>query len=523
MATPLTIKGVTKNVILDTDLADYTPSADLAAVATSGSYNDLSNKPEIPDITGKLDIDQGTANVGKAMLVGADGKLIPTPIVADGVVSVTGDLVDDNDPANPVVNEKANTVHDANYNHTDNNFSDLDKAAVALIPNKANSADLADVATSGSYDDLSDKPTIPAAQVQSNWTETSEASKAFIANKPSLAAVATSGSYEDLTNQPTIPDAQIQSDWNQASDSAKDFIKNKPTIPSLAGYRTAAAQDAIDGEKVDKVEGKGLSTNDYTTPEKEAVATIADKADTVDLEAEVERATGVEGDLENLSTTAKTDLVAAINEVSEKASAAVHIKGALQYGADFVATMNAITGQSADDLCGVHDTNLTYKWDGEAWVAQAEGDDAVGDMYQINKWYGTWAGESYTGNATATITCLDVDPLTWNLQVSESTPFGEDFTIVDGKVELADGAVETAEIANSAVTTAKIADLNVTTGKLADNAVTDAKLATATLLDNDGSATPTPTTALGIWARLQNFRDNIKLLLGFYNNTYWGE
>ena len=45
----------------------------------------------------------------------------------------------------------------------------------------------------------------------------------------SLATVATSGSYNDLTNKPTIPAAQIQSDWNQTTTTAKDYIKNKPT------------------------------------------------------------------------------------------------------------------------------------------------------------------------------------------------------------------------------------------------------------------------------------------------------
>lgn len=41
-----------------------------------------------------------------------------------------------------------------------------------------------------------------------------------------------SGSYDDLTNKPTIPDAQIQADWNQTTNTAKDYIKNKPTIPA---------------------------------------------------------------------------------------------------------------------------------------------------------------------------------------------------------------------------------------------------------------------------------------------------
>jgi len=62
---------------------------------------------------------------------------------------------------------------------------------------------LATVATSGSYNDLSNKPTIPAAQVNSDWNSSSGVSQ--ILNKPTLATVATSGSYNDLSNKPTIP------------------------------------------------------------------------------------------------------------------------------------------------------------------------------------------------------------------------------------------------------------------------------------------------------------------------------
>ena len=63
--------------------------------------------------------------------------------------------------------------------------------------------ELATVATSGSYNDLSNKPTIPAAQVNSDWNAASGVAQ--ILNKPSLATVATSGSYNDLSNKPTIP------------------------------------------------------------------------------------------------------------------------------------------------------------------------------------------------------------------------------------------------------------------------------------------------------------------------------
>lgn len=46
-----------------------------------------------------------------------------------------------------------------------------------------------------------------------------------------LSLVAYSDSYTDLTNQPSIPAAQVNSDWNASSGVAQ--ILNKPTIPSV--------------------------------------------------------------------------------------------------------------------------------------------------------------------------------------------------------------------------------------------------------------------------------------------------
>ena len=55
-----------------------------------------------------------------------------------------------------------------------------------------------------------------------------------IEGKPTFATVATSGSYNDLTDKPIIPAqfVQVQADWNQTNSSAADYIKNKPTIPN---------------------------------------------------------------------------------------------------------------------------------------------------------------------------------------------------------------------------------------------------------------------------------------------------
>lgn len=97
---------------------------------------------------------------------------------------------------------------------------------------KADSSSLATVATSWSYNDLTDKPSIPSWQVQSDWTQTTTTAVDYIKNKPNLATVATSGSYNDLSNKPTIPAAQVQTDWNATSGMAS--IANKPSLATVA-------------------------------------------------------------------------------------------------------------------------------------------------------------------------------------------------------------------------------------------------------------------------------------------------
>lgn len=75
--------------------------------------------------------------------------------------------------------------------------------------------------------------TLTASDTVGKWKGISYAPAwTSITGKPSFATVATSGSYSDLSGTPTIPAAQIQSDWNQVSSGALDFIKNKPAIPS---------------------------------------------------------------------------------------------------------------------------------------------------------------------------------------------------------------------------------------------------------------------------------------------------
>lgn len=174
---------------------------------------------------------------------------LQSEITADNMLDA--DLVDDSTAAHKFVSATDKTTWNSHVANTSNphsvtkaqvglgnvdNTSDLAKpistATQTALNAKANSADLATVATSGSYNDLSDKPTIPAAQVNADWNAVSgvakilnkptlgtaaaanttdfataaQGSKADTAVQPSnLATVATSGSYNDLSDKPTIP------------------------------------------------------------------------------------------------------------------------------------------------------------------------------------------------------------------------------------------------------------------------------------------------------------------------------
>ena len=88
------------------------------------------------------------------------------------------------------------------------------------------------------------------------------------ANSADLATVATSGSYNDLTDKPTIPSGQIQSDWWQTNTSAVDYIKNKPTVPTNTSqlnndswYITSAYHDSSKQDVLSAGTGISITSN----------------------------------------------------------------------------------------------------------------------------------------------------------------------------------------------------------------------------------------------------------------------
>ena len=85
---------------------------------------------------------------------------------------------------------------------------------------------------------------------------------------------------------------------------------------SLAAYRTASAQDAIDNKKVNKVTGKGLSTNDYTNAAKAKVDAIPSNpkyTDTVYDDTAVKNRLAAIEKHENVTLTADTSRISNVS------------------------------------------------------------------------------------------------------------------------------------------------------------------------------------------------------------------
>ena len=223
----------------------------LSEVALSGNYNDLINKPSIPAAQVNSD---WNANSGVS-------RILNKPNLSE--VATTGSYNSLTDkPSIPAAQVPAD------WNANSGVSRILNKPNLSVYAEKS---ELASVATTGSYNSLSDKPSIPAAQVNSDWNANSGVSR--ILNKPNLsvyaekselASVATTGSYNSLTDKPTIPAAQVPADWNATEGPSR--ILNKPVIPSYSPTQMDAVNSGINSTKVSAYDNHIADTDIHVTP-----------------------------------------------------------------------------------------------------------------------------------------------------------------------------------------------------------------------------------------------------------------
>ena len=86
-----------------------------------------------------------------------------------------------------------------------------------------------------------------AANLQQDYTE---AEKAQARRNIGLAEVAHTGDYNDLVNRPQQISGQVQSDWAQTNENAVDFIRHKPTIPTPQTVNDAVFTLQVNGSQL---------------------------------------------------------------------------------------------------------------------------------------------------------------------------------------------------------------------------------------------------------------------------------
>lgn len=208
------INEIEEGAAAKVDLSDYAKTADLSTVATSGSYNDLSDKPSIPEPY-ELPVASTTALGGVKVGSGLS--------ITNGVLSATGGGTADS----------------------------VDWSKIQNKPNFAN------VATSGDYNDLSNKPTIPSVEGLASEAYVNEKVAAIVipevpikvselendkgyltehqslegyAKTADLAQVAKTGSYNDLIDKPTIPSTTGLASTKYVDDKVAGIVI--PAVPT---------------------------------------------------------------------------------------------------------------------------------------------------------------------------------------------------------------------------------------------------------------------------------------------------
>jgi hypothetical protein len=222
-----------------TALALKANSADLATVATSGSYSDLSGKPtKVSDFTNDSNFQTGSQVTSAIQaVVGA------APAALDTLAEIAAQLASDESAAVALTNVVATK---ATITYVDSAVSSLTTSAASDLATEIAARTAADVTLQSNIDSEASARVSADAVLQSNIDTKADSS--------SLATVATSGLFSDLLSKPTtvagygITDAYTKSEVDSslagkasiAGSSSQDFAIKNVTVsgdimPAVSG------------------------------------------------------------------------------------------------------------------------------------------------------------------------------------------------------------------------------------------------------------------------------------------------
>lgn len=179
---------------------------DLATLAVAKKYTD---KAIAQAAVGDIDVETYVKDVVDELIGGASETFNSLGEIETAVNNKVDKVSGKGLSTNDFTNAYKNKVDSALQSYTETDPTVPAWAKEANKPSYAYSEiidkpTLSTVATSGSYNDLTNKPTIPSTTGLASETYVNNAVAGKV-DASTLAAVATSGSYNDLTNKPTIP------------------------------------------------------------------------------------------------------------------------------------------------------------------------------------------------------------------------------------------------------------------------------------------------------------------------------
>ena len=354
------------NVATSGDYNDLTNKPVLADVATSGNYNDLVGTPNIPDLSDLSPVSisgdyrdlTNKPNLADIATTGSYNDLVDKPNFTD--VAFSGDYNDLlNKPDIPDSAKFANVARTGDYNDltnkpvlsniaTSGDYDDLlnkpDLKTVATsgdyndLLNKPVIPTLADVATSGDYNDLTNKPNIP------NFTDVAITGSYYdLTDKPNFADVAFSGSYNDLVDKPIISGSTANLSAVATSGDYND-LSNKPVLADVA--TSGDYRDLINKPNLADVATSG-SYND-----------LVDKPDIPDTSSLAKVATSNDyNDLDNKPTYSAVATTGSYTDLTNKPSIPTVLKGSGTYNGSAGTTISIPEQDSTDYYVSLTNTS----------------------------------------------------------------------------------------------------------------------------------------------------------------------
>ena len=241
----------------------------------------------------------------------------------------------------------------------------------------------------------------------------------------------------------------VQADWNEADTDSDAFIKNKPVIPAgsvlydATGTHTdgSMTQKVITEElnkKVDKVDGKGLSTNDFTNE-------LKDKLNAVNENGEANVLNGIKTADGNELAIADKKITLPNFALKSDISSVYKVKGSKANKTE----LDGIVDKEVGDVYNLTDTGVNYVWTGTEWDSLSGNVDLTGYYTKAqadDKFVVKEAGKGLSDNNFTLMDKAKLGSIEMYAQVNKieeiQTHDGTPLTITDKKVKLPELTVD---------------------------------------------------------------------------------